>query len=220
MRLALTGELECMIKVNFFRLLSPWFLSFCIFLLLSCFSGKLNGQTLNTTSNTTNSLSLMTNSQNNSMKLTPPSMHLMNNTSELMDLFNLQEQSLENLEIQWNLMETQLKKLENNNKELENQLNNSLQNTKDLESQLTEIQNTNKEIEEYNKELLNKLANTNQKYRNTIAASIICGTALGIGVTLVAVGAVEEKYPMLYSGVGIGTGSIAVWGIGKILSVW
>jgi hypothetical protein len=85
---------------------------------------------------------------------------------------------------------------------------------------LTEIQNINKELEEYNKEILNKLAKTNQKYRNTIIASVICGTALGIGLSLITVGAVQENYPFLYTGIGLGASSITVWGIGKIFTVW
>lgn len=188
--------------------------------LLCSFSGNLKAQE---TAIDTNSTSPTTVSDNLQLNLQPLKLSLKSSktsTQELLELLNQQDMSLENLENQWHLLEQQLVILGNNNNELSLQLSNSLKLTNDLQQQLTAAQNDLQSTIEYNKNISDKLAQSNQKYRSATAAGLVFGTMLGIGCTILVVGAVQDNKPLLYSGLGIGSVSGLSWGIGKIIGIW
>ena len=155
------------------------------------------------------------NAQSMQLKLSPSI-----DTSGIIDLFDLQDKSLDELEASWNMMQTKISALESLNQELSSQLEDSTKLTQDLQLSLSLAKEENCKQAEYQKELQQRLAEANRLHRSATIAGIISGVALGAGVSLTVGGAVKQNMPVLYSGLGVSAAAIIIWTTGRVCRWW
>jgi hypothetical protein len=159
-------------------------------------------------------------------------------TSELMNMLNLQMENLLNLEIQWQAMEAHYRQLSVYNKELLNLLNESrdtlAQLRKNLEAALERVQ----DAEEGAIALLDENAEIYQKAKNMVAyiamlqnqlakskKSVIVGFTIGgisfgVGTPLIVEGIRTENSTMAWAGAGVVFGTGTIWAVGHYVFKW
>lgn len=142
------------------------------------------------------------------------------NPEGILDMFDIQDASLEQLEMQFNMMQSQIASLEKYNEELKLQINDANKYILDLQTSLETARANNAAQLEYQKSLESRLADANHKYKAASIAGPIAGILVGAGTALLIYGAVEKNNPMLYTGLGLAGGTIIVWTTGKLAFEW
>lgn len=148
------------------------------------------------------------------------SLNLSVDTSAIMDLFDVQDASLDELERQYDLMKSQINTLDIQNKELQLKLSESRKLIDDLKTSLNAVEQANKEQLEYSTSLEEKLNKSESRYKSASIAGPLAGILFTVGGALIIYGAVEKNNPVWITGTALSGTTLILWTTGKVVFKW